>query len=84
MKTQSRPRQNGYDKTDIAEDVKEKNPCVLLLGISWHRKTSITNGACYFVGGNKDKNDLKVEEGFLWAGEESVLGDKGRRKFDGD
>lgn len=29
---QSRPRQNGYDETDIADDVKEKNPCVLLLG----------------------------------------------------
>lgn len=32
----------------------------------------------------KKEVDLKVEEGFLWAGEESVPEDKGRRKFDGD
>jgi hypothetical protein len=35
------------------------------------------------MGGNQEKNYLKVEEGFLWVGKKTELWDKSRRKVDG-
>lgn len=45
--------------------------------------TCVINTTCYLMGGNQEKNYLKVEEGFLWVGKKTELWDKSRRKVDG-